>query len=101
MLYTYNAKLIKVIDGDTVRLKIDLGFKMYFEANCRLAGINAPEMKSGGNEAKEILTEMLSDGIHLIESKSIDKYGRPLVRIYVKDKCVNDELVTLKLAKVY
>lgn len=77
--YLYNAALVRVIDGDTVVLSIDLGFKIAFQLNARLYGINAPEVhgatKAAGDAATAYLKTLLATGPLLVESKSIDKYG--------------------------
>lgn len=98
-MYTYTADVIRVIDGDTIKLKIDLGFRTFIEANCRIYGINAPELHSKvsmekikAQEAKEWLEQELIEGtIVTIESKKLDKYGRPLVHLYytLGDKIVS------------
>ena len=42
-MYTYKAKLIRVIDGDTIVADIDLGFNMILrDQHIRLTGINTP-----------------------------------------------------------
>jgi endonuclease YncB( thermonuclease family) len=80
-MYNYKAKVNKVIDGDTVNLTIDLGFRMTMTANCRLAGINAPELSTKeGQVAKLYLTNLISD-VDNIASTGLDKYGRPIVKI--------------------
>lgn len=83
MMYTYKAKVNKIVDGDTVNLTIDLGFRMTMTANCRLAGINAPEMSTKeGQLAKVYLSSLLEIGsTYVIESANLDKYGRPVVKI--------------------
>ena len=45
-LYTYRAKLIRVIDGDTDDLQVDLGFNIFVRERFRLAGINAYEIST-------------------------------------------------------
>jgi len=43
-LYTYKVRPVRVVDGDTVILDIDLGCGMWLRGErCRLLGINAPE----------------------------------------------------------
>ena len=61
-MYEYRAQLIKVIDGDTIDAKIDLGFGISIEKRVRLVGIDAPEVrtldideKSRGKRAKRRL----------------------------------------------
>lgn len=46
-LWTYRARPVRVIDGDTLALLIDLGFGARYEADVRIAGIDTPEL---GNE---------------------------------------------------
>lgn len=49
-MYEYRASVIRVIDGDTVDLRIDLGFEVGLNMRVRLAGIDAPERgKTGGS----------------------------------------------------
>jgi len=95
--YTYNAELIRVIDGDTVEAMVDLGFYTWHKVTVRLYGINAPESrtkdleeKERGLAAKTRLTELLKDGKFLLESHGIEKYGRCLGYIYIENNyCVN------------
>jgi micrococcal nuclease len=44
MFYTYQAKIDRVVDGDTLILEIDLGFHLTCKQSVRLLGLNAPEM---------------------------------------------------------
>jgi hypothetical protein len=39
-MYSYNARFVEVIDGDTVLLYIDLGFYIWTMAGARLTGID-------------------------------------------------------------
>ena len=60
MIYIYKAELIRVIDGDTVELIIDLGFDTSRHERFRLYGIDAPEVNTAaGKEAKAWLWEAL------------------------------------------
>jgi micrococcal nuclease len=108
-MYTYNATVLRVIDGDTVQLNIDLGFRMYFKANCRLNGLNTKELNSKdeaerelANKAKQYLESLTPVNKSVrIESKSLDKYGRPLIELYVDDLHVNESLLKEGLAISY
>lgn len=95
-LYLYRAKPIRVIDGDTVALLIDLGLHVHVESPCRLIGINAPELKvptlEAGNAAKIWLINELRDLYDpnlykrlWVQSASLDKYGRPLVKLWTTE----------------
>ncbi len=43
--WMYPATLVRVVDGDTLRLRVDLGFRLSFEDNFRIADIDAPEVR--------------------------------------------------------
>ncbi len=46
-MYLYKAKLVRVIDGDTIDLDIDLGFDVWLKKQrIRLAGIDSPECRT-------------------------------------------------------
>ncbi len=95
-LYTYNAELISVYDGDTFHARIELGFGVMQEMRVRLLSINAPEIISAdGLKAKKILEKVLArgNGKILIHSKELDQHGRPLVDVWVSDKNINQPLL--------
>ena len=61
--YQYRAKVVRVVDGDTVILSVDLGFRVQHEISVRLARINAPERgQDGWDRAKLALCEILHEG---------------------------------------
>ena len=84
-MYTYKAKLDRVIDGDTIDVKIDLGFDISVKKRVRFTGINTPESRTRdleekklGLAAKDRLIEILDKGSLQVESKEVGKYGRVL-----------------------
>jgi len=113
-LYTYKVKVLKIIDGDSVRLDTDCGFGITLtNQSCRVALIDTPESrvnikryperaaeKELGLKAKKRLTELLQGEVilHCLER---DKYGRLLGELYVEGKSVGDTLVEEGLACVY
>ena len=83
-MYQYKAKLIRVVDGDTVDALIDCGFSTFRKERIRLYGINAPESrtrdkkeKKRGLAAKARLKELIKEGKNkfMVETK-IDKKGK-------------------------
>jgi micrococcal nuclease len=42
--FIYRATCVKVIDGDTLDLLVDLGFRVFEKVRVRLRGYNAPEL---------------------------------------------------------
>ena len=46
-MFTYGAKLVRVVDGDTVDIDIDLGFGVWLKnERIRLYGIDTPESRT-------------------------------------------------------
>lgn len=88
ILYIYNATVLKVVDGDTVHLMVDLGCDVNVKMTCRLAGINAPEMSTdAGKAAREFLVELLqgqSIELHTVKDRK-EKYGRYLAHLILDD----------------
>jgi micrococcal nuclease len=81
-MYQYKATLLRVVDGDTVDVVIELGFHLRMEAKVRLYGINAPELSTDeGKAAKAKLIELLAQTnsltLRTIKDRK-EKYGRYL-----------------------
>ncbi len=47
-MYQYKARIIKVVDGDTVDAEVLLGFDVKITLRLRLLGINTPERGQPG-----------------------------------------------------
>lgn len=96
-MYSYAAKLVRVIDGDTVVLDLDLGFRLWrFGESYRLGRIDTPEMNTDeGKQSKAWLENALirAASLSVVTSKA-DKYGRWLIELFADGVCVNDQLVT-------
>ena len=53
-MYEYRATIIKIIDGDTVDVDIDLGFNVVLrDERVRIAGIDTPESRTRDLEEKK------------------------------------------------
>lgn len=92
-MYTYTAKVHKIVDGDSVWLVVDVGYRMTYKDNFRLIRINTPEVrakdpveKAAAYAAKARLGELIPvDSDVLIRTAKSGKYGRWLAEIYVDD----------------
>ena len=112
-MYEYKAKLLRVIDGDTVDCVIDLGFNVRLKERVRLKGIDTPETrtrdleeKKRGFAAKERVQEAFkySDEFTIItEIDKKGKYGRILGTIMLPDRKIslNQMLLDEGHAEVY
>lgn len=114
-LYQYRVKeILKVVDGDTVDVIIDLGFDVFLEKRVRMAGVNAPESrtkdleeKAKGLKTKAWLIEKFNTDEQIIIETSLDnqygKFGRVLGTFYIGDALlsVNLEMLSEGLARPY
>jgi len=82
-MYTYRCKILRVVDGDTVDVDIDLGFGIWMhKERVRMMGIDTPESrtrdlveKTFGLASKERLKDILPVGSKQILKTQIDKSG--------------------------
>lgn len=86
------------MDGDTVDLLVDLGFRLTSTQRFRLLDVDCPELRGEererGLEAKNFVQGLLPVGAEVVVvSEKTGKWGRWLARIWVDGLCVNDELV--------
>ena len=80
-MYEYKCKIVKVVDGDTVDVDIDLGFGCWLrDERVRIMGIDTPESRTSdkiekefGMKAKERLTSLL--GADAILQTQVSKNG--------------------------
>ena len=96
-LYTYEAEVKKVWDGDTFHALIDLGFGLFHEERLRLRRLDAPElMLRDGQEAQKVLAKVLrraSGSVVIKVSKRDDQYGRYLSDVWVQGQNIDQELL--------
>lgn len=109
-LYNYLALLDRVVDGDTVDITIDLGFRVTTKQRVRLLGIDAPERNTSEGQASIKFVQdwfLAHRGPYTIASEKPgggDKFGRYLATIYAdatRKVCLNDDLVSSGHAKVW
>ena len=102
-MYEYKVNILKVVDGDTVDVDIDLGFGVWLRnERVRLAGIDAPESRTSdavekvfGQAAKDRVNSLLGAEAILISqiSKSGDNIKGKFGRIIGNFKTINGENV--------
>jgi micrococcal nuclease len=52
-MYKYKARVSRVVDGDTLDLTIDLGFRTFVKQRVRLYGIDTPEIHGVKRDSEE------------------------------------------------
>ena len=98
------TEIVKVLDGDTIDVIIDLGFDLYKKERVRIAGVDTPEKrtrdleeKALGQDATDWLKEQLDGAISgeddlVIRTELVGgmgKYGRLLGWLYIGDETVS------------
>jgi micrococcal nuclease len=91
-VWIYEARLVRVVDGDTIVCDIDQGMNHWSRNQyVRLAGINAPEVegatKPAGDAATSYLDSLIGGGagelwLATLEYREFEKYGRVLAVVY-------------------
>ncbi len=103
-MYKYNVNVVRVVDGDTVDVDIDLGFGVWLhKERVRLMGIDTPESRTRdleekfyGLEAKKFLNTLLLECPVTLVSHEKGKFGRILGELFIygnTDKSVNQMMV--------
>ena len=112
------TEIVKVLDGDTIDVLIDLGFDLYKKERVRIAGGDTPEKRTRDLEEKALgldatywMKKHLEDTIAGDEELTIrtelkggtGKYGRLLGWLYVGDATVslNEQMITEGYAWAY
>ena len=109
-LYHYKGKVVKVIDGDTIDVELDLGFSIFHKERFRLSGIDAWELRGEERDkgllAKARVIELAPIGSDIIVKTFKDskgKYGRYLgeIQLPVMGRSINQILLEEGHAKLY
>ena len=111
-MYEYPCKIVKVIDGDTADVDIDLGFGVWLKKQrIRFYGVDTPEYRTRdkvekvyGLMAKEFVLSHLPVGsTQVLRTKKdgVGKYGRILGEFVIDDTTVNQLLIDTHNAVAY
>lgn len=93
--YIYEAKVVRVVGGDTLDIEVDLGFTVRVKVRVKLARIDVYEMRIGkytgpkekalGIEAKDIVKKAVEGKVVQVETIKLGKYGRYIAEVrYMK-----------------
>ena len=110
-MYKYKAKLVRVVDGDTADVMIDLGFNVWTKQRLRFKGVDTWEKRTRDKEEKELgldATNWMKDKLDgaikgedelVIRTElkgGMGKYGRLLGWIYIGDSdlSLNEQMIT-------
>lgn len=92
-IFTFKAFPERVVDGDTILVRIDLGFGIFTRQRLRLRGINSPEKNSkGGEKASAWLAKKLNPlKFIVIRTHGRDIYGRYLTDVLYSENFLKKE----------
>ena len=104
MLWTYRARVERVIDGDTLAVRIDQGLHVERVEQVRLLGVNTPERKgatrAAGDAARDYVKGWLvvaggGDWPLVVQTEKDDAFGRFLATVWRHEDgaCLNDDLL--------
>tara|TARA_Y100000034_G_scaffold77647_1_gene93336 strand:- start:300 stop:719 length:420 start_codon:yes stop_codon:yes gene_type:complete len=94
-MYEYKVKVVKVIDGDTIDVDIDLGFNTILtKKRIRLYGIDTPESRTRDKEEKKrgllsknyLLLKCPIGEYVTLKSHGVGKFGRILGELFEYNK---------------
>lgn len=104
-MFEYKATIARVIDGDSIDVIADVGFRVSVAVPTRVMGIDTPEISTAeGRAIRDLLREKLPVGSSVtITTKKLpgDKYGRWLAKIETPFGDLSDWLIAGGMAKVY
>jgi micrococcal nuclease len=107
-MYEYTAETVRVVDGDTLDVRLDLGLDVRIDVTLRLVGLNAPEMRTPEGKACKAWVEhwitirqSLAPVIVCTVKDHTEKYGRYLAEVLCGGVSLNEELLTNGLAVPY
>lgn len=88
-MYEYKGTVLRVVDGDTLDVELDLGLDIRVRTKIRLADVNTPELSTDlGKQVKAKLVEYFSDNPEIVVRTIKDrreKYGRYLAKVTTED----------------
>jgi micrococcal nuclease len=109
-MYQYKAEVFRWINGDTVLVRIDLGFHCERKERIRLARISAHELRASSaykrrkaraarNQANKLCPKGSTIIIETKKTPRQDMYARYIAEILTGEKNVSDELLKKKVVK--
>ncbi len=85
LTYCYFARALRVVDGDTIDFDVDLGFRSWTKQRIRLAGVDAPDIKTPrGRAARNAVQKELTRAQTIVlKSERADLYGRYVADVFL------------------
>ncbi len=81
---TFNAELLRVVDADTISVRLDKHHGDQSTKTLRLLGIDAPELRAEAGKAARDFAVSFLVGPLVVQTAKQDKYGRWLAYVWRK-----------------
>lgn len=101
-MFEYKAVVDNVVDGDTIDMVIDLGFKVQIHSRIRLARVDTPEKgQAGYAAARDFVKDVCLGKTVILRTEKISKWGYYLGNVMVEGRDLSQMLLDSSLAKPY
>lgn len=105
----YRAELVRVIDGDTLVMRVRLWPGIEYAGPVRVAGVDTPELRSrlpcerlAGQLARDYVAAQLGRARTLtLQDVALDKFGRALARVLVDGENLAAQLIAAGHGRAY
>ena len=102
----HEGRILRVTDGDTLIVLLNLGYEVYREIKIRLEGIDTPEIKgeerAEGLKVKEFVKKYIGNKeLVVISNGTRDKYGRWVCRVEINKQDLTDLLLKENMGEKY
>lgn len=106
-VWEFDGEVVRVIDGDTLVVRLDLGFMVSHTVSVRLKGIDAPEIFSGPDEektrgwhARRVVEWWVATNraeVHVVTSKGARSFNRYVAEVWPIEggQSLNETLVQM------
>ena len=103
--YIYLSEVLRVVDGDTVDVLLDLSFGVFRKVRIRANGIDTPESRTRNKREKELglaakarMKNLCGKKVYVesLNKGKLDKYGRLLANLYTEKENNNICLTLIK-----
>lgn len=111
-LHVYRCEILRVLDGDTIDVHVDLGFGVFIRERLRIYGVNSPEKDTeAGKAALQFVSELLYGATEVLirtmkqssrsNAEKREKFGRYLVHLVVDGYPLTDLIIAAGHGKAY
>jgi micrococcal nuclease len=111
-LHVYRCDVLRVLDGDTIDVHVDLGFGVFTRQRLRIYGVNSPEKDTdAGKDALLFVSDLLYQASEVLirtmkqssrsEAEKREKFGRYLVHLVVDGEPLTDLIIKAGHGKAY